>query len=188
MKTQFPPASAFIILSIILIVPGCRRGDLVERPAINADQPAASIKTTYMEGLRGALQREDRLYRQLTEHAAKLDIAWPYSEAIRAARLRMMKIEAVLRENNIEPRIVQLSTAPAGSIEDALKKDAALLEELDLYYMELSGKNIPDINPQIIAMLEEDVRLYRTIIEYHDGVPPDKLKGYAGKKYKPRDQ
>jgi len=120
----------------------------------------------------------------MRDHAKSLDLAWPYSEAIRASKLRMMKIEALMREKGMEPEIIRLETTPEDSIEGSLKMDAALLKELDQYYLELLNKNTPDTNPQIIIMLDEDVKRYRLLLEHHNGIPPDKLREYAEKKEK----
>lgn len=174
-----------ILAVVIIIICGCKRAD--KNTQVLPQKPLQQERMAeYLNDLRVALQMEDRILRQMSEHAKQFDITWPYEESLKASRLRVMKIQSIFRDNNINVSFTPLETQSASSIAQALEVDAKALMELEKYYDSLIEKKYEELDVRLLSMLKNDVTRYRTQVETHDGIEPEKLIEYGKQRYRPR--
>ena len=185
---RHPIKLIFVVVALVFTVSSCKKPEKSDNipenilPAVKAD------KLEYFDDLRIALGREDQLFRQLMEHSKKFELSWPYTDAIKASRLRLMKIEAIFRDNRRKATFSGLATNPAESIENALKADAELLANLANLYDGMVRKEYEEIDTRLLKWLHSDVKRYQPMFEKHDGVSSGELKEYGQKKYQPRQK
>lgn len=174
-----------VLVMLIFLACGCKRGE--KGAQVGHQQPLQQEKMAeYLNDLRTALQMEDKILRQMSEHAKQFDITWPYTESLKASRLRIMKIQSIFRDNNIIATFTPLETQPADSIAKALEMDRKALSDLEKYYESLIEKKYAELDVRLLNMLKNDVTRYRSQVENHDGVEPEKLIEYGKQKYRPR--
>lgn len=175
----------FVFGVLLFIVCGCKRADKIT--AGTPQKPLHEEKMAeYLNDLKTALQMEDKILRQMSEHAKQFGITWPYSESLKASRLRIMKINSIFRDNNVSATFMPLEANQETSIAKALEIDAKALIELEKYYELLIEKKYEELDVRLLNMLKNDVTRYRTQVETHDGVEPEKLIEYGKQKYRAR--
>ncbi len=174
-----------ILTMVIIITCGCKRAD--KNTQVSTQKPLQQEKMAeYINDLRVALQMEDKVLRQMSEHAKQFGITWPYVESLKASRLRIMKIQSIFRGNNINVSFTPLETQSVTSIAQALEVDAKALDELEKYYASLIEKKYDELDVRLLNMLKNDVTRYRTQVEKHDGIERKSSIEYGKQKYRPR--